>query len=232
MSDPYGSNPYGQQPGNPYGGGSSGGGYGGGYGGGGPQGFGGGFGGGPGGQPPRTDGVSIASFVLSLLCCTGLIGLILGFVGLSRTKNGQRKGRGFAIAGIVLGVLSLLVAAGGIVFVVYFANTVVTPENAKVGECIDTERDGSTVLLTKAECNEEHDAEVVAVVEVTDENRDDIADGMAVFCITAIADEDQAALAPYLKDLDAVIQDPEDVSVGDTLVCYVEPSDKLTDPIL
>ena len=73
---------------------------------------------------------------------------------------------------------------------------------------------------------------MVAVVEVTDENRDDIADGMAVFCITAIADEDQAALAPYLKDLDAVIQDPEDVSVGDTLVCYVEPSDKLTDPIL
>ncbi len=226
MSDPYGSNPYGQQPGNPYGG-SSGGGYGGGYGGG-LQ----GFGGGPGGQPPKTDGVSIASFVLSLLCCTGLIGLILGFVGLSRTKNGQRKGRGFAIAGIVLGVLSLLVAAGGIVFVVYFANTVVTPDNAKVGQCIDTERDGGTVLLTKAECNEEHEAEVVAVVEVTDENREDIANGMAVFCITAIAEEDQDAVTPYLKDLDAVIQDPDDVSVGDTLVCYVEPSDKLSDPIL
>lgn len=232
MSDPYGSNsgsnpygqsPYGQQPPAPSP-------YGGGYGGG-PQGFG-GDGGGFGGQPPKTDGVSIASFVLSLLCCTGLIGLILGFVGLSRTKNGQRKGRGFAIAGIVLGVLSLLVVAGLVIFLVYFANTLVTPDNAKVGQCIDTERDGSTVLLTKAECNEEHDGEVVAVVEVTDENRDDIADGMAVFCITAIAEEDQAAVTPYLKDLDAVIQDPDDVSVGDTLVCYVEPSDKLSDPIL
>lgn len=234
MSDPYGSNsgsnpygqsPYGQQPPapSPYGGG-------GGYGGG-PQGFG-GSGNGFGGQPPKTDGVSIASFVLSLLCCTGLIGLILGFVGLSRTKNGQRKGRGFAIAGIVLGVLSLFVVAGGIIFLVYFANTLVTPDNAKVGQCIDTERDGSTVLLTKAECTEEHDAEVVAVVEVTDENRDDIANGMAVYCITAIAEEDQEAVTPYLSDLDAVIEDPDDVSVGDTLVCYVEPSGKLSDPIL
>ncbi|HWJ66951.1 MAG TPA: DUF4190 domain-containing protein [Nocardioides sp.] len=250
MSDPYGNNPYGQNPGggqnpygqnpggqnpygapppppSPYGGGSGQGGYGqGGYG------QGGGFGGGFENQPPKTDGVSVASFVLSLLCCTGLIGLILGFVGLSRTKNGQRKGRGFAIAGIVLGILSVIAGIAAIVFFVVFAQSVVTPDNAEVGQCVDLEAEDDTILLTKAKCAEEHDAEIVAVVEVDEENLEEIETGMTGYCVTAIAEGDQDAVAPYLGDLDAVIEDPNDVNVGDTLVCYVEPSEPLDEPIL
>ena len=72
MSNPYGNNPYGQQPpSNPYG----------------PPGGGSGF-----NQPAKTDGVSIASLVTSLVCCAP-VGLVLGFVGLKRTKGGQRTGR-------------------------------------------------------------------------------------------------------------------------------------------
>ncbi len=51
MSNPYGNDPYGQQPPNPYGGAP-----------------GGGF-----NEPAKTDGVSIASLVLSLLCCAPVV---------------------------------------------------------------------------------------------------------------------------------------------------------------
>ena len=55
---------------------------------------------------------------------------------------------------------------------------------------------------------------------------------MAGYCIEVISDEDFAKLADYLQDIKAVTQDPNDVEVGDDLVCYVEPSDKLDEPIL
>lgn len=245
MSDPYGQNPPSgqdpyskpQQP-NPYG---SGGGYGGGPGGygGGP---GGGYGGGPGGgygypggsgsEPPKTDGMSIAALVLSFLCCLAPIGVILGFVGLRRTKGGQRKGRGLAIAAIVIGIIVSLVVAGfGAAFFV-FADSVVTPDNAKVGQCVNVDDEDGSVFLYKKECSEEHDAEIVGIAEVTDDNREEIESSMAGYCATAIDPDDFVKLTEYLTDLDAVIEDPKNVDVGDTLVCYVNPGEKLDKKIL
>lgn len=209
---PYGNDPYGQQPpANPYG----------------PPAGGSGF-----NEPVKTDGVSVASLVLSLLCCTGLIGMILGFVGLSRTKGGQRKGRGFAIAGIVLGLLATIggIVAGVVIFV--FAESVVTPENAEVGQCVNVDEEDDTVFLREAECNEEHDAEIVGVAEVTDENLERVETEMTDYCAEIISDEDAAKLAEYLADIKAVTQDPNDVEVGDDLVCYVDPAEKLDEQIL
>lgn len=223
MSNPYGGNPYGN-PGdqNPYGG--------------------------SGGQPPygppqpgygapqepvKTDGVSIASFVLSLLCCTGLIGLILGFVGLSRTKNGQRKGRGFAIAGVVLGAIGVLAGIGFGIFIAFFASQVVSPGDAEVGQCVNLEndKDSNTVLMTKATCTDDHDAEIVGTATVTEDNKAEIEDSMAQYCAQAIDSDDFAKLSDHINDINAVIEDPNDVSVGDHLVCYVE-ADGLSDPLL
>ncbi|WP_158296505.1 DUF4190 domain-containing protein, partial [Nocardioides albidus] len=174
MSDPYGQNPPGQspygqsQPPNPYGPptppppypGGSGGGYGA------PGAF-------PGGSdpmPPRTDGISIAALVTSLLCCLAPVGVVLGFVGLSRTKGGQRKGRGFAIAGIIIGLLMSIgsAVAGAALFL--FADSVVTPGNAEVGQCVDVDEDDGTVLLRKKKCTEKHDAEIVGIATVTSDN--------------------------------------------------------------
>ncbi|MFB9953653.1 DUF4190 domain-containing protein [Cellulomonas denverensis] len=59
------------------------------------------------GPQTPTDGVSIASLVAGVLG-TGVIALVLGIIGLRRTKDGQRKGRGFAIAGTILGGLGLI----------------------------------------------------------------------------------------------------------------------------
>ena len=212
MSNPYGNDPYGQQPPNPYGGAP-----------------GGGF-----NEPSKTDAVSITSLVLGLLCCAP-VALILGFVGLSRTKGGQRKGRGMAIAGIVLGGLGLIVnvlVIIGLVAGFSFLASVVTPENAEVGQCVNVEEEDGEVLLREAECGEEHDGEIVAVEEVTEDNREDIETGMNLYCVQAIAPEDQEALTDYIDDLQAVIEDPNDGTVGDTLICYIEPDDKLDEQIL
>jgi hypothetical protein len=214
VSNPYGNDPYGQQPpSNPYG----------------PPGGGSGF-----NEPAKTDGVSVAALILGILCC-GPGSLILGFVGLSRTKGGKRKGRGMAIAGIVLGIIGLIANAVLIIGVVAGANwfaSIVEPEDAEVGQCVNIDTEDDTVLLREAECDEEHDGEIVGVAEVTDENLQQVESLMAGYCAEVISDEDFAKLSDHLEDIKAVTQDPNDVEVGDELVCYVEPGEKLDAPIL
>lgn len=80
-----------------------------------------GYGGGYPPQPGRTNGMSIASLVLGLvglplcfLLVPSLLAVIFGFVGLSQIKNDpSQRGRGMAIAGVVLGasILALVVLA-------------------------------------------------------------------------------------------------------------------------
>jgi len=75
-----------------------------------------------------TNGLAIASFVVSLTCC-GPLGAILGFVSLGQIKRTGEQGRGMAIAGIVIGLLSVLAVLlwlavalfGGAVEIDYFA---------------------------------------------------------------------------------------------------------------
>jgi len=54
-----------------------------------------------------TDGVSIAALVTGILSL-GLVPIVLGIVGLKRTKANGTNGRGMSIAGIVLGGISLV----------------------------------------------------------------------------------------------------------------------------
>lgn len=63
---------------------------------------------------PKNNGLAIAGFVLSLLCC-GPVGLGLSIAGLVQiNKDPQYQlGKGFAIAGIVLGGI-------GIVFSIFY----------------------------------------------------------------------------------------------------------------
>lgn len=51
--------------------------------------------------------MAIAGFVLSLLSVS-VVGLILSVLGLKDTNGGAKRGRGLAIAGIVLGALGVL----------------------------------------------------------------------------------------------------------------------------
>lgn len=215
----YGQNPYGQQP--PYG--QS-----------------------PYGTPVPTDSVSITSFVLSLTCCLSLIGLILGIVGLRRTKDGVRKGRWAAVAGTVIGALGTLVAAAVVFGVVFLVQNSVSPGNAEVGQCVDVtvaddgvgddDAAGDVTTLQERDCTEEHDAEVVAVGTASDVagglSRDSDAGDV---CTSAMAEADFAVLQEALPQfrLTLLVDDPDDIGADDSFLCFVEPlSGTLDDAIL
>ncbi|TIC87943.1 DUF4190 domain-containing protein [Nocardioides sp. GY 10113] len=180
-----------------------------------------------GGDDAPTDAVSITSFVLGVLCCTGPIGLVLGFIGLSRTKDGKRKGRWAAITGLVLsaiGTVALIVvvilAAAG---VSWLDENVITPANAEAGQCVNITEDEETVVFLKRDCADDHEGEIVGTVEVTDENLDVIRSTMAAYCAKVV---DPGTLLKVTTDPDvqlkAVTEHPDDPETGDHLVCYVQ----------
>jgi hypothetical protein len=71
--------------------------------------------------------------IISLLCCQifGPVSIVLGIVALSQIKqNPQQTGSGFAIAGIVLGVLSLILAVVGISILIAFPQYLTNLQNS------------------------------------------------------------------------------------------------------
>ena len=48
---------------------------------------------------------SVIGFILSFFGLLSLIGIILSAIGISETENGKKLGRGFAIAGLIIGII-------------------------------------------------------------------------------------------------------------------------------
>jgi hypothetical protein len=71
--------------------------------------------------PAQGNGFAVASLIFGLIGGS-LLGLIFGFIGLSKAKKIGGKGRGMSIAGIILSVVWLAASIG---VVVYVANQVV-----------------------------------------------------------------------------------------------------------
>src|SRR5688572_29756328 len=61
--------------------------------------------------PRKTNGAAVASLVCGLVACvpflTGLAAIVLGILGIKKAKDPQVGGKGLAIAGLILGILSL-----------------------------------------------------------------------------------------------------------------------------
>lgn len=59
---------------------------------------------------PKTSGLAITGFVLSFVC--GVLGLIFSILGYNEAKksNGRITGQGFALAGIIISIVSTLIA--------------------------------------------------------------------------------------------------------------------------
>jgi hypothetical protein len=69
--------------------------------------------------PQRTSGMAIAGFIISLVFC-GILGLIFSVMGNNEIKrsNGTVGGGGLAIAGIVIGIIRLVIE---VIYLIIFA---------------------------------------------------------------------------------------------------------------
>lgn len=95
------------------------------------------YGGYPGGYPPPAaaapkNGLGVASLVVAIIALfsvvggivLGVVAVILGFLGRGRVKRGEADNGGVAIAGIVLGLLSIVVSIVVIAIAVWGFNEV------------------------------------------------------------------------------------------------------------
>ncbi len=104
---------------------------------------------------------AVSGFVLSVIGCLGVtavLGLIFGIVGISRTRDGVRRGRGLAIAAIPISVVTGFISVGVMFFLVLAAHTtelsvripqVFTADRAHAAEAVSIVRE-----LASSEFNE------------------------------------------------------------------------------
>jgi competence protein ComGC len=96
--------------------------------------------------PEKTNGLALASLILGILsllaCGVGIIfsipGVICGILGLKRVRNsaGTQKGRGFAIAGLVMSAVSLvMLPVIGLMAAIAIPNFVKAREAAQRNAC-------------------------------------------------------------------------------------------------
>lgn len=88
-----------------------------------------------GGYPAQTapkNGLGLASLIVAIISLLtvfgglvlGIVAVVLGVIGRGRAKRGEATNGGVALAGIVLGALSILVSIAAIVLTVQFAKDV------------------------------------------------------------------------------------------------------------
>jgi len=65
-----------------------------------------------GSAPRRTNGAAVASLVLGIVGCvpllTGLLAILFGFIGIRKSRDPYLGGKGLAVAGLILGIVSVL----------------------------------------------------------------------------------------------------------------------------
>jgi hypothetical protein len=131
------------------------------------------------GQPAGTSGWAIASFVLGVFGVT-LLGIIFGIIALKRIRRLGQKGRGLAIAGLVLStgwlVLAIVAAiAVGVGGANRSASTgeIVSPGHLPAfslatGDCFNNPAGARSVTsVTAIPCTQPHNAQVFAQFKLT-----------------------------------------------------------------
>jgi hypothetical protein len=89
----------------------------------------------------RKNGLGTAALVLGIasipfcgLVIPGVLAVIFGFVGMARAKRGEANNRGVAMAGLITGVLGLLLSAALIVVLVKLIGS---PAFERFNDCFD-----------------------------------------------------------------------------------------------
>ncbi|MEV7614506.1 DUF4190 domain-containing protein [Streptomyces sp. NPDC089799] len=150
----------------------------------------------PPGAAQKTNTLAIVAFVMAIVCAIPFVPLVLGIVALSQIAKRGEKGRGFAIAAIVIHSLTLVFLALGLAFGFNgLLNGGPPPERGTSGEvtgagsgnwtelrpgdCFNTDedlsesREGTTQEVTSwtvdiVPCDRAHEGETYAVVDLED----------------------------------------------------------------
>jgi hypothetical protein len=156
-----------------------------------------------------------------------VVGLILGIIGLGRTRNGVRRGRWAAVSAISVGAAGTLAFVGVVGFFTWFGTSTVRLESADVGQCVTVDEFSSShdATLFKKDCDEPHEAEIV----VTDDFDGDLLasyddNSEADFCDALLPDDYAAPYATGDYDLGLVFEASEP-EAGDAFLCYLERGD-------
>jgi hypothetical protein len=129
-------------------------------------------------QPQGTSGWAIAALVCGILGAS-VLGLIFGFVALSKIRNSGLRGRGLAIAGICVSGFWILVLVVGIAVSMIGSATPARPSaqpqgrspgavsisvfSLTTGECFDNPKGASTVVSVPVmSCSLPHNAQIYA----------------------------------------------------------------------
>lgn len=145
--------------------------------------------------PQKTNATAVVAFVMSIVCAIPTVPLILGIVSLSQIRKTGEKGRGLAIAAIVIHGLTIAFYAVAIVLGLSGAfdegprphrdtqGQVTTPGSSKVedirkGDCFNTDDDlaktqkgdGTQARLSvrTVPCTQPHEGEAYAVFTLDD----------------------------------------------------------------
>ncbi|MCP2327798.1 hypothetical protein HDA40_006305 [Hamadaea flava] len=128
--------------------------------------------------PSGTNGFAVASLIFGILGGI-LFAVIFGFVALSQIKKRNQKGRGMAIAGLVLSVVWLLACGAGVAISALNqpdrdADGTVTEEGTvssvelKLGDCLKKlPAEGVVKAVDVVPCSQAHGAEVYAVFNLS-----------------------------------------------------------------
>lgn len=191
---------------------------------------------GPGVDQP-SKGMAVTSLVLSVIGCTiiaGIVSIVLAVIVLRRGRDGRDHGKGFAIAGLVISILSVLGSIAFIALVAVGVNNLTTVNELDAGDCITAKGlagEGDTVTdIEKIACSSPHDGEVLTASELTVAQAEAYDNESSLqLCIDALAAAGKSAVVTGDVNVIGLTQTLEP-DPGDTLACVAFNADgsKLT----
>jgi hypothetical protein len=136
-------------------------------------------------RPGSLDRYSLAALIFGIVPLVGgLLGIVFGAIGISRTKRHRQRGRLMAVAGVLLGCIWLVATLVAVAFVVGvshrdIAGTVTPTDQVSIaslhlGDCLDHYQPTSVSTFKVTACRAPHDAQVYGVIALTNsENPED-----------------------------------------------------------
>jgi len=141
--------------------------------------------------PPAATAGRVNSLAIAALCCglaafvplVGVLAVVFGAVALNQLRSGFQRGRGRAIAGIVLGAVGTVGWAALVVIGIATGGAdpardtagklapaqTVSVQDLKAGDCFDglpADPNAAVDQVTTAACTTPHEAQIAAVVEL------------------------------------------------------------------